>query len=171
MDRIVPGQEAPPLEVETLDGGSYALDKQQPESFSLVVFYRGLHCPVCKTYLSALEGMVGDFEERGVAPIAVSSDTEERARKAADEWGLERLKVGYGMPVDAGRRWGLFVSRSIKDAEPREFLEPGLFLIRPDNTVYAGSIATMPFARPPLDEVLSAVDFVLKNDYPPRGEA
>lgn len=171
MDRIVPGRQAPALEVETVEGGSYTLDQQKPKSFSLVVFYRGLHCPVCKKYLSDLESKVADFEQRGVAPIAVSSDTPERARKAAKEWGIERLKIGYGVPIETGRRWGLFVSHAIKDAEPREFLEPGLFLIRPDNTVYAGAIATMPFARPPLDEVLSAVDFVLKNDYPPRGGA
>lgn len=171
MERILPGRPAPELAVETLDGAGYALDRQQPEAFSLVIFYRGLHCPICKKYLSELETKVGAFEQRGVEPIAVSSDTRERAEKAAQDWTLERLKVGYGMPIEAGRKWGLFVSRSIKEGEPREFLEPGLFLIRPDATVYAGSIATMPFARPPLDEVLSAIDFVLKNDYPPRGEA
>lgn len=171
MERITPGRRAPELVVETLDGAGYRLDRQRPEAFSCVVVYRGLHCPICKKYLSALETKVGAFEERGVAPIAVSSDTRERAQKAAEDWGLERLKVGYGMPIEAGRKWGLFVSRSIKEGEPSEFLEPGLFLIRPDATFYAGSIATMPFARPPLDEVLSAIDFIQKNDYPPRGAA
>jgi len=28
----------------------------------------------------------------------------------------------------------------------------------------------MPFARPPLDEILMAIDFVVKNDYPARDE-
>jgi hypothetical protein len=29
----------------------------------------------------------------------------------------------------------------------------------------------MPFARPHFLDVLAAVEFVTKNDYPPRGEA
>jgi len=28
----------------------------------------------------------------------------------------------------------------------------------------------MPFARPHFDEILGAIDFVVKNDYPARGE-
>lgn len=28
----------------------------------------------------------------------------------------------------------------------------------------------MPFARPRFDEILGAIDFVLKNDYPARGK-
>lgn len=50
------------------------------------------------------------------------------------------------------------------------FSEPGLFLVRPDGTLYWGSTQTMPFARPHFDEILGALDFVAKNDYPARGE-
>ena len=28
----------------------------------------------------------------------------------------------------------------------------------------------MPFARPHFDEILGAIDFVVKNEYPARGE-
>ena len=55
--------------------------------------------------------------------------------------------------------------------EPAEFAEPGLFLVRPDGTLYAGSIQTIPFARAHFADVLAAVDFVIKNNYPLRGEA
>ena len=51
------------------------------------------------------------------------------------------------------------------------FAEPGLFLIRPDLTLYAASVQTMPFARPAFADVLNAVEFVTKNNYPARGEA
>jgi hypothetical protein len=29
----------------------------------------------------------------------------------------------------------------------------------------------MPFARPRFSEILGAIDFILRNDYPARGEA
>lgn len=81
------------------------------------------------------------------------------------------FKVAYGLSIDQARAWGLYVSAGIKDGEPALFAEPGLFLVRPDGTLYAGSIQTMPFARPHFAEVLQAIDFVVKNDYPARGEA
>lgn len=55
--------------------------------------------------------------------------------------------------------------------EPPRFAEPGIFLIRPDGSVYFAAVQTMPFARPHFSEILSALDFILKNDYPARGEA
>ena len=54
--------------------------------------------------------------------------------------------------------------------EPPFFPEPGLFLVRPDGTLFFSSVQSMPFARPHFDDVLSAIDYVLKHDYPPRGE-
>lgn len=54
---------------------------------------------------------------------------------------------------------------------PDEFSEPGLFLIRPDGTLFASTVQTMPFARPKFDDLLGAIQFVIKNDYPARGEA
>ena len=55
--------------------------------------------------------------------------------------------------------------------EPEKFSEPGLFLVKPDGTLYAAFIQTMPFARPPLDQLLGAIDFIKEKDYPARGEA
>ncbi|MCU0769463.1 MAG: hypothetical protein MUD07_08855 [Burkholderiaceae bacterium] len=51
------------------------------------------------------------------------------------------------------------------------FAEPGIFLIRPDRTLYFASVQTMPFARPHFADMLPAIDYVIKNDYPARGEA
>lgn len=48
--------------------------------------------------------------------------------------------------------------------------EPGVFLIKPDRTVYWLSVQSMPFARPNFSEMAQALDFVIKNDYPARGE-
>ena len=54
--------------------------------------------------------------------------------------------------------------------EPALFSEPGLFLVRPDGTLYFGTVQTMPFARPNFREILGALDFVLAKGYPARGE-
>jgi peroxiredoxin len=126
---------------------------------------------VCKVQLRDLDRKLGEFSARGVDVIAVSGDGEERAGKTRDEWGLERLRVGYGQTVESMRDWGLFVSHSIKEAEPPEFGEPGIFLVRPDGTVFWEMISSMPFARPRLEDLLLALDRVAEINYPARGEA
>ena len=74
------------------------------------------------------------------------------------------------MTVDQMNDWGLYVSASIKEEEPDFFGEPGLFLIRPDQTLYYTAYNSMPIGRPDLKEVIEFVKFVLKKDYPSRGE-
>jgi len=59
---------------------------------------------------------------------------------------------------------------SIGIEEPALFSEPGVFIVRPDGTLYYGAVQTMPFARPHFDELLVALDFALDKNYPARGE-
>ena len=54
--------------------------------------------------------------------------------------------------------------------EPALFSEPGVFLVKPDGSLYFGAVQTMPFVRPHFDELLAALDFVIAKDYPARGE-
>lgn len=171
MTAILPRTPAPALEVETLDHGRWRLSDRTPETFTLVVVYRGLHCPICKGYLKALEGKLDAFADAGVDILAVSSDKRDRAESAKRDWGLTSLTIGYGLSIDTARRWGLFVSKSIRDGEPDAFAEPGLFLIDPKGVLFAASIQTMPFARPSFEDVLGAVKFVVERGYPARGEA
>ncbi len=172
---LFPRQAVPELAVETLDYGTWRLADQKPERFTLVAFYRGLHCPICSKYLADLERHLGDFEERGTGVIAISSDGEERARQSQRDWGLEGLAIGYGLGLDKAREWGLFISSGIGKSsigveEPALFSEPGLFLVRPDGTLYFSSVQTMPFARPRFGDIVGALDIVIKRDYPARGE-
>jgi peroxiredoxin len=176
MSHLMPRQPIPALSVATIDGDQWTLAEQQPESFSLIVFYRGLHCPICQPYLRELDRMLGDFQQKGIEVIAISSDVEERARSAKEDWKLANLRIGYGLSIDTAKAWGLYVSTSrgmtsIGIEEPALFSEPGLFLVRPDGTLYAAAVQTMPFARPHFKELLSALDFIIANDYPARGEA
>ncbi|MEE3148548.1 MAG: redoxin domain-containing protein, partial [Bacteroidota bacterium] len=76
MNRPTPKQLAPELELPILGANSWNLKAQQPKNFTLVVFYRGLHCPICKKYLQELQNLLPDFKERGVEVAAVSMDAE-----------------------------------------------------------------------------------------------
>ena len=137
----------------------------------MVVFFRGLHCPVCRAQLSELERRLGELEERGIDVIAVSGETLERTSHLAQEWKLERLNLAYGLTEGQMRAWGLFISRGIDEHEPALFNEPGLFLISPDHTVYYESVLSMPVGRPRLAELLDGIDYWTTHDYPARGEA
>jgi len=172
---LMPRKQTPNLTVPTLDNDSFDLSKEQGERGTLICFYRGLHCPICATYLTELQKRVADFEERGVNVIAVSSDGEERARAMAEKISATSLRFGYDLLLEDARKWGLYISTSrgktsIGIEEPALFSEPGLFLISPDQSLYYGSVQTMPFVRPHFSELVGALDFAIKNDYPARGE-
>ena len=112
---------------------------------------------------------------RGVNVIALSSDTAERAQAMADKLKAPDLRMGHSLPLPVARAWGLYVSTSrgttsIGIEEPALFSEPGVFLVRPDGSLYYGAVQTMPFARPHFDELLAAIDFAVAKDYPARGE-
>lgn len=173
---LLPRKPVPELSFPTVDGPAWSLATESPAQFTMVVFYRGLHCPVCRKYLGELNAMGGEFERRGVTTVVASTDDLARAAQAKSQWGLDRLRVGYGVTIAKARQWGLFVSTgrgktSAGVEEPALFAEPGLFLVRPDRTLYWSSVSTMPFARPHFDEIAQAIDFVVGRDYPARGEA
>jgi len=175
ITHLVPRQPVPDLEVATVGGGTWRLSDQTPENFTLVVFYRGRHCPICSKYLGDLEQKLPEFEKRGVSVVAISSDDEARATDTKTEWNLPNLSLGYGLDLDKAREWGLYISTSrgktsIGIDEPALFSEPGLYLVRPDGTLYFGTVQTMPFARPNFREILGALDFALEKNYPARGE-
>jgi peroxiredoxin len=171
---LKPRQSVPALNVETLQG-PWSLSDQSPENFTMVVFYRGLHCPLCSKYLKELDKLASEFAEAGVSILALSSDDKARAERTQTDWALENISLGYGVSIEQAQAWGLHRSAgkgktSIGIEEPAEFSEPGLFLVRPNQTLYWSQVSTMPFARPHFKEVLGALGFVSANDYPARGE-
>jgi peroxiredoxin len=172
---LTPRQPVPALNIPLVGGDRYVLGAAPAPTFDLVVFYRGLHCPICAKYLMELERLMPEFEKRGVQVVAVSSDNAERAQAMADKIKAEHLRVGYELSLQSARQWGLYISTSrgltsIGIEEPALFSEPGVFIVRPDGTLYYGSTQTMPFARPLFQDLLGAIDFAVVKDYPARGE-
>ncbi|MEY3654772.1 MAG: hypothetical protein RL739_2942 [Pseudomonadota bacterium] len=172
---LTPRQPVPALNVPLVTGGKFILGEKPAAVFDLVVVYRGLHCPICAKYLIELETLTPEFHKLGVNVVALSSDNAERAQAMAEKVKATHLKIGYGLSMASARQWGLYISTSrgktsLGIEEPALFSEPGVFIVRPDNTLYYVSTQTMPFARPSFQELLGAIEFAIAKDYPARGE-
>ena len=175
IQSLMPRESVPALDIPLMNGGRFILGAPAAESFDMLVFYRGLHCPICAKYLLELERLAPEFASRGVRITAISSDDEDRGRQMADKVKASAVKFAYGLGLTTAREWGLYISAgrgktSIGIEEPALFSEPAVYLVRPDGTLYYGAVQTMPFARPPFQDLLGAIDFAIAKDYPARGE-
>lgn len=166
---LKPLQTVPNLSAPLLSGEEWSLYKEKPQQFSLLVFYRGHHCPVCRFYLNKLSAHLREFEERGIAVVAISADRKEKAQQSQQEWHTSRLRLAYSFPVETARSLGLFVSSGKKVHEPELFFEPAVMIVRPDNTLYAITVQSMPFGRPHIEDILQTFDYIIRENYPPRG--
>lgn len=172
---LIPRQKTPDLSVPTISGETFNLSAEGSERGTVICFYRGLHCPICANYLTEFEKRAADFAARGVTTIAISTDDQERAQAMADKINAKDLRFGYDLSLAKAREWGLYISTSrgktsIGIEEPALFAEPGLFMVTPEQTLYYGSVQTMPFVRPHFSELVAALDFAIEKNYPARGE-
>ena len=167
----VPGSNAPDLKIETAVHGPFDLAQQVPPGGTLLAFYRGLHCPLCRAQLKELDDRIGDFAIRGVRLLALSGDGRERAVQLAEEMQIVRLPIGYGLDMRVARDdWGLLLSAAREGTEePALFSEPGLFWVRQDGSLSFSVRHSLPFMRPTADQILKAMDFTLTNEFAPRG--
>jgi len=169
MERIKPGQRFPQLSITCLDSRHKHLSDFLSRSFLLLVVYRGVQCSYCKQQMQELDTLHHEFDQRDVQVLAMSMDTPEKAQQAKLEWELENLQIAYGLDINAARQCGLYISEATKESQMPLFSEPGIFLIRPDQTLYAAWISSFPSPRPNLAEVIHAIDFIQTNNVPPRG--
>lgn len=152
-----------------LGGGSVTIGAPK-DRWTLLVVYRGKHCPRCKRYLNKFNAMLADWTAI-MDVIVVSADTEAKAKADVAEfgWGFD---LCYGMTEAQMRALGLYVSDPLSEAETNDrFAEPGTFAIRPDGTLMLVDISNGPASRPDLDELLDGMRFNIENDRPVRGTA
>lgn len=168
-NNIIPGKKAPSLNIETISGNTWSLDKQLNKSKCMIVFYRGLHCPVCSVFLKQIESQLLEYKKSNTEVIAVSMDNKEKALKVKSDWSIKNLNIAYGLSEENARKWGLYISKSIKEAESDLFCEPGLFIIKEDGTLYLANTSNMPWARPDLTDFPAKLIFAEENNYPVRG--
>ena len=170
MTQLIPGQPVPDLDLPLTIDARFELSKQQPEAFTMLVFYRGKHCPICRKYLTELSGKLDQFTDKGINVFAVSMDSPERAAVSHEEWDTGDVPLAHSLSEDKAREWGLYISEKREGSEePDIFSEPGLFLVKPDGTLHFAVVQNAPFTRPDLDDLLSGISFTLDKDYPTRG--
>ena len=167
--KLTPDTQAPSLKLPLVGGGTYDLSTETPKNFSMVLFYRGYHCPVCKNYLTSLKALLSDYETAGFSVVAASMNDANLAEKSVKEWDLGNIRVAHSVTLEDAKNWGLWISKAFKDVEADVFTEPGLFWIRPDGKLYLADISNMPWARPDLANLVSKVGYALENNYPARG--
>ncbi|MEL6647532.1 MAG: redoxin family protein [Pseudomonadota bacterium] len=170
MHALHAGEIFPKQTVAQLGGGDLILGvPNEDRDWQMVVVYRGLHCPLCKKYLTQLEAIKGKYHALGVDVVAVSGDPEEKARAMVDETGLS-VPVGYGLSEAQMHDLGLYVSdpRSPQETD-RPFPEPGVFVINDEGRLQIVDISNAPFARPDLEALVGGLEFVRANAYPIRG--
>jgi len=172
---LIPREKVPELSLPLTSGGTFTLGQTAPENFDLLVFYRGLHCPLCAKYLLELERLAPEFSARGVRITAISSDDFERGKAMADKVQAHGVQYAFGLSMASARAWGSYISQakgktSLGIEEPALFSEPAVYLVRADGTLYYGAVQTMPFARPSFPDLLAAVAFAIDKNYPARGE-
>lgn len=166
-----PDVDAPvgPHSFPALAGGTLTIGGVK-DRWSMIVVYRGRHCPKCKAYLNKLQAMLSDWSEI-LDVVVVSGDTQEKAQADADEFGWT-FDLGYGLSEPQMRDLGLYVSEPLSEAETTtRFAEPGTFAIRPDGTLMLVDISNGPASRPDLDLLLGGMRFNIENNRPARGTA
>jgi hypothetical protein len=154
---VRPRESAPDLTVPLLRGGTNHLTDQRPRTFTMVVFFRGLHCPVCRAQLTELNRRLGELEQAGIdvmpsaaRPVSARPSLPRTAGSSVARWPT-------GSPKPRCEPGGCSSPAQSTTSSPRS-QRAGLFLIAPDHTVYYESILSMPVGRPRLDDLLGGAD-------------
>jgi peroxiredoxin len=170
--KLAAGAAFPALEVEGPDGQRTDIGKPRGDAdWTMVVVYRGRHCPLCTRYLNELEAFLPRLTAIGVDIAAVSADSAEQLAEHR-----ERLSVSFplyhGMTLEQMQSLGLYIShpRSPKETD-HPFAEPGLFVINAEQTIQVVDLSNNPFVRPALEQLVSGLEWIRnpENNYPIRG--
>ena len=162
------GQDLPVISLPTLGGAEITLGQGEASDWHVVVVYRGLHCPLCKKYLTQLESLADKFAAVNADVMVVSADPLEKAQKMADETGVT-FPLAYDLSLQQMQSLGLFVSDTRPGETDRPFAEPGLFVVNAAGATQLIDVSNAPFLRPNLDDLAGMLAFLKSKDYPVRG--
>ena len=165
--KLIAGSAMPEITLPTVSGGQAKIGGAK-DRCQMIVVYRGLHCPICKSYTAKVEALKDKFDELDTDILFVSADNAEKAKSFATEVDLN-LPVAYGISLAQMRKLGLYVS----DPRPTEtdlpFPEPGLFVINEQGQLHIVDISNAPFVRPDPELIIRGITHIKKNGYPIRG--
>jgi peroxiredoxin len=104
-----PGQRAPALTGTEADSRAYEL--RPGGSGTLVVFFRGYRCGLCRERLRELQANLDEYGRLGARVVAATADSEEEVARARSELGLDFPVVR----VDSATlgEWGLVADNAL----------------------------------------------------------
>ncbi|KZY34475.1 thioredoxin peroxidase [Roseovarius sp. HI0049] len=158
--KLAAGTLFPAIDLPVLSGGTRSLATPRDGfDWQLTIVYRGKHCPLCTTYLKELNAALPDFTAQGTDVLAVSADSEARARAHMEEVAPE-FDVAHGLTIPQMQALGLYISgtQNGRDVEA-PFAEPGLFVIDDTGLLQITDISNVPFARPDLKWIAKGIGF------------
>lgn len=169
-NKLTAGAAFPLTELPKIGGGALTLGGKK-DRWTLLIIYRGKHCPRCKKYLNQLQQMLPAWDEAQFDVAVISADVEAKAAADQAEFGWT-FDLGYGLTKPQMRAMGLYISEPLSAAEADGlFAEPAMFGITPDGIAQIISINNAPAVRPDLVELLDGMIFTLANNRPVRGMA
>jgi peroxiredoxin len=134
---------------------------------TLLHFYRGRFCSVCREHLTDIAQHRQDFAARDITLMCVSADKPEDAVQSAAESGLSVESMAGGLRSPDMGAWGLFISEGGGN-RPLIYCEPATFLIRHGH-VYWASVQSLPWGSPRSADLLMGIDFMASRDFALRG--
>jgi peroxiredoxin len=160
---------APDLTFRLLSGETFTLRDRNPKNYTIVVFYRGAHCPLCMNHIQEIKDNYQTALNAGFEIVIVSMDPKDKAQASTKDIALT-VPVGYGLTEAMARSWGLYISGGRDGTnEPTIYSEPGLFVIRPDTTVLMALVPSLPFSRPIIPQLIGGLrSYAIQNNYPAR---
>lgn len=161
------GQAIGPITLATVDGREIVVGAQK-DRWTMLLVYRGRHCPSCKKFLNKLNANLPAWTAQ-LDVVVVSSDTLAKALADRKEFGWE-FTLGHGLSEAQMNTLGLYVSDLLSpDETDRRFAEPGALGFRPSGELMLVDISNGPSARSDLDELLDGMIFNIEHDRPTRG--
>jgi peroxiredoxin len=115
---IKSGHMVPALDLPLVGGGRFVFGNPRPESFSVLVFYRGLHCLRCPGQLRSYQELLPSFKACGADVVAITSDDEDRATRSAAVWGITTLPIAHGFSIESAPVWSIHITSGKKPDEP-----------------------------------------------------
>ncbi|MEP7703084.1 redoxin domain-containing protein [Paraglaciecola sp. 25GB23A] len=172
--KLKAGERFPHIEVKTQDGRLIPLVNVKPQAslgkWTLVVVYRGQHCPICLKYLNELELFTGRLGALNIDIVAVSADNKQQLEQFKVNGLDTSFPIALELQLKDMKKLGLYISEPTSGSETAHlFAEPGLFLVNPKGETTMIEIANAPFIRPNIDQFVTGLEFALENSYPIRG--
>ncbi|MFT2090742.1 redoxin domain-containing protein [Paraglaciecola sp. 2405UD69-4] len=170
---IQPGHDFPELFVKSKDNIDTPLTRTFPSvaDWQMVVVYRGVHCPICATYLNELNELYKEYKKADIEVVAVSADSVEQLNTLLKH-KVDQLDfaVFAGLSEPQMSQLGVYISepRSPEETD-HNFAEPCVFVINPENKIHIIDKSNAPFSRPDLTKLLEGIKFIQSKDYPIRG--